>query len=251
MRDQIDTAPVLEAFRSGDECPFCYLERLAEQRTIRYTLGPSASYMEPDVRAETDKFGFCRVHTKKMYDYGNPLGNALILQTHMAGLLEGLKVEVESQQMPEKKPLFGKSKNQEPLSLEKWLTDLEHSCFICNRIDYHMQRYYITFFYLLREEDFRRQVLESKGCCLRHMSRLLKAAREHLPNAQREWFYDHIPQLMLKNVMRVKGDLDHFVEMFDYRHAGGDWKNSRDAVRRTMQKLQGLYPADPPYKQDP
>ena len=51
--------------------------------------------------------------------------------------------------------------------------------------------------------------------------------------------------------MRVKGDLDHFVSMFDYRSAGKDWKNARDAVSRSMQKLQGLHPADPPYKMDP
>lgn len=30
MREQIDTIPVNEAFASGDECPFCYLERVAE-----------------------------------------------------------------------------------------------------------------------------------------------------------------------------------------------------------------------------
>jgi hypothetical protein len=39
--------------------------------------------------------------------------------------------------------------------------------------------------------------------------------------------------------------------MFDYRRTGSDWKNSRDAVSRTMQKLRGAYPNDPPYKQDP
>ena len=40
------------------------------------------------MRARTDAVGFCREHMKKLYDYGNALGSALILQTHMAGLLE-------------------------------------------------------------------------------------------------------------------------------------------------------------------
>ena len=31
MREHIDTVPVVEAFNSGDECPFCYLERMSEQ----------------------------------------------------------------------------------------------------------------------------------------------------------------------------------------------------------------------------
>ena len=88
MKEYIETIPVNEAFQSGDECPFCWLEREAERRAIKYTIGPGASYMEPDVRAETDKTGFCREHTKKLYDYGNALGAALMLQTHFAGLLE-------------------------------------------------------------------------------------------------------------------------------------------------------------------
>ena len=82
MRDTIETIPVNEAFSSGDECPFCCLERMAEQRTIRYVLGPGASYMEPDVRSVTDAKGFCPSHFKKMYDFGNSLGNALIMQTY-------------------------------------------------------------------------------------------------------------------------------------------------------------------------
>jgi UDP-N-acetylmuramyl pentapeptide synthase len=88
MKEHIDTIPLHEAFESGDECPFCYLERLSEQRAIRYCIGPGASYMEPDFRGETDRLGFCRQHLKKLYDYGNTLGNALMLQTYYAGILE-------------------------------------------------------------------------------------------------------------------------------------------------------------------
>ena len=53
MREKIDTIPINDAFASGDECPFCYLERQAEQRAIKYTIGPGASYMEPEIRAIT------------------------------------------------------------------------------------------------------------------------------------------------------------------------------------------------------
>lgn len=76
MKEAIETTPVVEAFDSGDECPFCYLERWAEQRTINYVAGPCASYMEPEIRAITDREGFCGDHLKKLYDYGNSLGNA-------------------------------------------------------------------------------------------------------------------------------------------------------------------------------
>ena len=76
-------------------------------------------------------------------------------------------------------------------------------------------------------------------------------AKTELPNAQREWFYQTVVPLMQENLVRMKKDLDHFVSMFDYRSAGKDWGNARDAVSRTMQKLQGGHPAEPPYKMDP
>ena len=91
MREKIDTIPIHDAFDSGDECPFCYLEREVEQRVIRYVLGPGASYMEPDVREVTDKLGFCGSHMKMLYDYGNSLGNALIMQTYYVGLIKDLQ----------------------------------------------------------------------------------------------------------------------------------------------------------------
>ena len=55
---------------------------------------------------------------------------------------------------------------------------------------------------------------------------------------------------MQDNLARVQGDLDWFIEKFDYRNASADWKNSKDAVSRSMQKLRGGYPADPVYKMD-
>ena len=90
MKEHIDTIPVSEAYESGDECPFCWLERQVEQKAIRYTAGPGASYMEPDVRGATDAQGFCRSHFKKLYDYGNSLGNALMMQSYLIGLRKEL-----------------------------------------------------------------------------------------------------------------------------------------------------------------
>ncbi len=252
MREHIDTIPVNEAFASGHECPFCYLERMAEQRSIRYILGPGASYMEPDVRAMTDREGFCREHFKKMYDFSNQLGSALIMQTYLARLLEELESEEDTFELPAKRPLFGGKKNDDRESgLLTWAKEKESTCCLCQKLEYNMKRYYHTFFVLLKEEEFRSRVEGSKGFCMRHFAQLLALAKTELPNGQREWFYGTVIPLMKENLLRVKGDLDHFVSMFDYRSAGKDWGNARDAVSRTMQKLQGGYPADPPYKMDP
>ncbi len=252
MREQIDTIPVNEAFLSGHECPFCYLERMAEQRSIRYILGPGASYMEPDVRTMTDKEGFCREHFKKLYDFSNQLGSALIMQTYLAELLEELEREADHFERPAKRPLFGgKKQDAEESGLLTWAKAKGSTCCLCQKVEYNMNRYFHTFFVLLKEEEFRSRVEGSKGFCMGHFAQLLELAKTGLPNAQREWFYQTVIPLMKENLLRLKGDLDHFVSMFDYRSAGKDWGNARDAVSRTMQKLRGGYPADAPYKMDP
>ena len=176
MREQIDTIPVNDAFSSGDECPFCNLRRQAEQRTIRYVLGPGATYMEPDVRAATDEMGFCPGHTKKLYDYGNALGNALMMQTYLVGLLRELDKQLENYELPEKKGLFSrKPAAQDTLSV--WAAGKQNSCFVCNRMEGHMRRYYATFFHLLKEPEFRAKVEASKGFCMRHFTQLLENAK--------------------------------------------------------------------------
>lgn len=250
MKEQLYTIPVNEAFESEDECPFCYLERQAEERAIRYVAGPGASYMEPDVRGETDKVGFCPGHMKKLYDYGNALGSALMLQTCYAGLLEEFSAEAERFERPVRKGLFPKKK--QPAGEPYWqrLEQKVNSCYLCDKIEYNMERYYSTFFYLLKEPEFRRKVEGSKGFCLRHFARLLRVAEEQLPGSQQDWFYGTVFSLMEENLVRVKMDLDWLIAKYDYRNAGADWKNSRDALQRAMQKLEGLHPADPPYRND-
>ena len=248
MREQIDTIPVNEAFDAQDECLFCQLERKAEQSAIRYVIGPGASYMEPDVRGVTDREGFCREHMKKLYDYGNMLGCALILQTHYAGVLEQFRAEVAAFDAPPKKSLFQKKQTVTDAWWQR-LQEKEASCYLCKKNEYNMKRYYLTFFAMLRQPEFRRKVEGSKGFCMRHFAKLMEYAQEELPNQQRDWFYPTVFRLMDENLSRVKEDLDWFVGMFDYRQVGADWKNSRDAVPRTIQKLKGIYPADPPYKE--
>lgn len=249
MKEKLYTIPVNEGFLSEDECPFCFMEREAERSAIRYVAGPGASYMEPEVRAATDRTGFCRCHSKKLYDYGNTLGAALILQTHYAGILEEFQEEAKHFEAPPKKALFSKKAPAQEGYRHRLARQVD-SCYICDKIDYNMERYYHTFFALLKDEEFRSRVSASKGFCLRHFAQLLEVAEDKLPNAQREWFYREVFALMEAHLIRVKEDLDWLIAKYDYRNAGADWKNSRDALQRTMQKLEGIHPADPPYRME-
>ena len=84
MKEQLYTIPLMDAFREKDECPFCFIQRSLEQHAIDFTLGSGASYMEDDIRFQTDKAGFCKDHYQKMFLYGNRLGSALILEFLLA-----------------------------------------------------------------------------------------------------------------------------------------------------------------------
>ena len=96
MKEKLYTIPLNDAVNASDECPFCFIERELEQNSLDFVLGNSSSYMESDIRDQTDKAGFCRVHMKKMFDYGNTLGNALILQTHYHKLREEMRKQFDS-----------------------------------------------------------------------------------------------------------------------------------------------------------
>ena len=248
MKEKIYTIPVNEGFEADDECPFCAMERAVEHASIRHVAGPGASYMEPDVRAATDAVGFCREHMKKLYDYGNALGSALILQTHMAGLLEEFEIAAEQFEMPPKKSLFSGKKATAKDAYWKRLNERVCSCYLCNKIEFSMERYFETFFWMLKDAEFRKKVEDSKGFCLRHFARMLEMAEDQLPNGQREWFYATVFPLMKNNLFRVKADLDWLVAKHDYRNAGKPLGTAADSLQRTMQKLEGIYPADPPYK---
>ena len=52
-------------------------------------------------------------------------------------------------------------------------------------------------------------------------------------------FIDMLNEVYLSNLKRVRDDLDWFIDKFDYRYADEPWKNSRDALPRSILKLNG------------
>lgn len=249
MKVELHTSPVAEAFLSSDECPFCYLEKDAERRAIRFFAGPSASYMEPGIRGLTNRLGFCSGHMKKLYDYGNVLGTALMLQSHMEDILLDLE-EISKQPDKAEKTGFFQKKSTGKQGASVHLQQRIESCAICNQIEESMDRHYKVFFSLLAEPEFRRYVEESKGFCLGHFARLLQEADQHLPQKHSQWFYSTVHEVMQRNMLRVKKDLDLLIAKHDYRNSALDWGNARDSVPRAMQKLAGGNPTDAPFKKD-
>ena len=249
MKKQIHTSPVAQAFLSQDECPFCHLEKDAQQKAIRFFAGPSASYMEPGIRGVTNRLGFCADHLNQLYEYGNVLGNALILQSHMEHLLLKLKELSQNTEKPEKSGFFQKRNAKQNTAAEQ-LQQRIHSCAICQQVEESMDRHYQVFFSLLSEPEFRQYLEESKGFCLGHFARLLQEAEHQLPLKYAQWFYPAVYDVMQRNWIRVKSDLELLIAKHDYRNSNLDWGNAKDSVPRAMQKLAGVNPADPPYRKE-
>lgn len=249
MKEQLYTIPLNDAINANDECPFCFIERSIDQDLLDFVLGSAASYMEADVREMTDKAGFCRTHFKMMYDYGNTLGSAWILKTHYRKMIGEMKKEFKSFK-PGKvasKGLFSKKESGNAISM--WVREKEQSCYVCNHFKEMYERYMDTFFYLWKQDpDFKEKVKKGKGFCLSHFGDLCEASDTRLSDREKEEFYNSLLPLMESNMDRLLEDVSWMVEKFDYRYKDADWKNSRDAIERGMQKLKGGYPADAPYK---
>lgn len=238
MKEKIYTIPVNEAFDSETECPFCALRRKAEADTMNYVMG--ASYMEEDVREQTDKAGFCKEHYRQMLSAGNKLGVALMLQTRIKKLIrdcdDTYKAELEA--TVEKRGLF--SKNTDVSAYCKYAKSVKDSCFACDMIDAGMDRYFDTFFHLWNnEEEFRNKVLGGKGFCIEHFARITEDGKKKLGFAAYARLKEKLIPIQQSNFKRLDEELEHFIRKFDYRFKDEPWGNAKDSVERGILKISG------------
>ena len=264
MKEQIHTIPINDALDNAGECLFCYIERRTEEHVINYVLGHGASYMEADIRDMTDKAGFCRCHFKKMFDYGNALGNAWILKTHYRRIIDEMNQEFERIQLGNgnkssnsavhttslREKLFSKTtKPHSDNSIVSWINEKESSCFICDSVKNSFDAYLKTFFTMYQKDaDVRDKFFQTKGVCLSHMANLLEGADTYLSKQELQEFYAKFLPLQTQNMERIYEDISWFIEKYDYKNKDADWKDSKTAVQRGMMKLKGTDPSLPPYQ---
>lgn len=255
MKETVATIPLMDAFHAGDECPFCFLEREAEQHAVSFILG--SAYMEDDIRASTDEAGFCRHHYKMMYDYGNRLGSALILSTHLKKLNQEMTKQM--QDFKSGKSSFASrlkktslDENKAETSIGAWVDEKERTCYVCDHFKNNYQRYLDTFFDMYKKNtEFRELFEHSKGFCLPHFRDLMEVGDKKLNDQQKSEFFPVLFELMKKNMKRLEEEVTWFVDKNDYRNKDADWGNSRDSIQRAMQKVASGYPADPVFKMNP
>lgn len=222
MRYDITNIPVGEIFEEKDGCPICRLRNKLEQRAVEYITG--AALMEPDIRMETNRLGFCLPHYRQMLGRHNRLGVALMLESHLA--------ETEKRVFSGT-PLIGKSAARQAKDANR----VGETCFVCRQVDSAMEKMLATVCRTYEQQaDFRRLFEEQPCLCLPHFSALAETAQTAMGKKERGDFTRAARRLAQEYLSELRGDIRHFCEMYDYQNSGegADWGNSRDAVERAV-----------------
>ena len=226
MRESILTIPVNEIFEPRDGCPICRMRDMLEQRTVEYIMG--AAMMEPDVRIETNRQGFCKTHFEQMRACKNRLSLALMLQTHLAQL---------------QRDVFAKAKTglfEKKTAKQQKVSVINNDCFVCSKIEWGMSRLMVTFFELYQKErEFRELFTSQQQLCLPHYELLVSLASEKLDKKWMGQFVNDCSELTKIYLDELYDDVSHYCKMYDYRNTvkNADWGNSKDSIERAIKFL--------------
>ena len=236
MKYTLDTIPVLDAYKTGCECPMCKLKILCEDQYLDTML--ASAYMEPEWRIRSNETGFCTRHFELMYHRRNRLGLALMTHTHMQEVIKSLEGILAGQDA--KKGLFARRAKDDGSNMPARIRARVDGCVICEQVDTALRRYGYTIAQLyFTNSEFKGMFEQSKGFCLPHLALVLELAEETLSSSQFAEFKKAAAKLELENLKRVEGELEWFTLKFDYRNDGKPWGNSKDAPERAINKLMG------------
>lgn len=225
MRDNIYTIPVSEVFEPKKGCPICRMRDMLENRCVEYIMG--AAMMEPDVRIETNKAGFCTDHFSMMLKQKNRLSLALMLESHLSELRKGGYKDLVSK---------AEAKHRKRGDMHT----VNETCFVCSQIEQAMGGMLNTVMKQWgRDPEFQSLFKDQEYICLPHAEKLLTVAHDTLGKKEYPAFKALVLSLLDHHLEKVGGDVSHFCRMFDYRNSGpnADWGNSRDSIERAILAL--------------
>ena len=229
MKETICTIPINDIFMPKDGCPFCRMEKMLEEQYVKFITGDAM--MEPNIRIETNKKGFCHRHFSQMFEIVQKLPNALILESHLQEIIDNY--------MPKK--LKGKPEKKQLEGIKKELD----SCYVCDRIEWDMKHFAATIFVeWAKGEEFHRLYNEQPFICLKHYSFIMKTAtgKGGMPSKHLADFHAETAALTKNYLESLKIDITHFCSMFDYRSKGQEWGTSKDSIERSIEFLTGEKP---------
>lgn len=227
MRESILTIPINEVFEPREGCPICAMRNTVEQHISEYIMG--AAMMEPDVRIETNKLGFCGEHYNMLLKQNNRLSLALMLNTHLA--------ERRAAMFDGKGGLKRYSKKSE---LEK------QTCFVCEKVNWGIEHMLDTLFNMWNDEGFQRLYASQKYICIRHYDLLMVHAMKKLKKDKLQSFVEVTDKLVNEYMKQLGEDVQQFCDSFDYRNAAklhnDDMEHVRSSIERSIEFLTSRKP---------
>ena len=235
MKERIYSIPLSEALEQDCDCIMCKVGKDMEESNIDYFLGPSM--MEPDCRIITNNLGFCSRHISALYERGNRLSLALMLDTHLDEVRTRLKKRTKLFK------LTGFGSGGAKKSVEKLTEEIDKmlcSCAVCEKLEPEIFAAACNLVYLWdTEKDFRDKFSRSKGLCLPHMKMVVKASGEELTGKSLDEFIRELTSLQNSRLDELNQDVHWFTEKYDYRNQDAPWGNAKDALPRAVKKLGG------------
>ena len=232
--ESIHTIPVIEALREPGLCAFCTMKKRLDDDAIKFIMGPA--YMEDNVRMKTDEMGFCKKHLAAMYEEQNRLGLALMLHTHVKNLMKSIDTLASHSLKPS---IFGSGADSYVAKLGEHLAQTDEDCYVCKNVESTFARFVDTYFTLWNKGGSEAQLINSqKGYCLHHFTMILHNVKK-LGSKKRGKFLAEIVPTWQTFMKDLEGDLDWFIQKFDYRNKDEDWKNSKDVLIRAQAIMGG------------
>jgi hypothetical protein len=246
MRITIDTLPLWDAFKQNDICPFCHVENRLEELFIDTYLGESV--MEPDIRMEVNAKGFCPDHYKQLFQQkASKLGLALMTHTHLMETIKTVDKEIESIEKccEDSNTLFKRAAGSKDFGsmLTEAATSAQkrvNTCVVCERVKIHMDRYYETALHMWEHDaDFKKLFEQSGGFCISHWGSQLEACKGTVITKKHIEFIKCLNEIEKKALSDLERDIEWFTRKFDYRNTDKPWGNSKNALPRAINMIEG------------
>ena len=243
MKIVLETIPVWDGLNSDSECFLCSLMKRAESDAIGYYL--SSAVMTPEVRVETNTYGFCKSHMRKLAEANKPQVLALVMDTYYEENKKSFKPSFEKIASA-KKPRHAEKAIDE---FKAQVSLRDKGCLVCSRMDDRLYRYCYTVAALFGEDsDFREAPKKSKGFCLEHTLELARIAPDALSGDSLLEFYKTIFSLLDTNLDRVQHDDWWMTQKYKSENKDKPWNGCEDAQKRAVYKLVGEAPVIDPVK---
>ncbi len=226
MPEKIFTIPINEAFDEKDGCPLCRMRDRLEEQTLESALG--AAMMEPSVRIEMNREGFCSRHLQAMHRRKNKLALGLILESR----LDELCAMLDKPSAGGKRGLFGKKDGGSDAA--EALREQAKSCYACKRIRATELRYCSNTAWLWESDpSFRDKLRAQPYFCISHGAMLLRVGKEELKEKDYASLYEALTERMRSALAALRQDVTAFTVSFDHRNAS---KPLSEAERSSLER---------------